>query len=876
MTHPDDSTLAEYVQGTLSAERLLSTEAHLSQCGSCRPLVAQLAHVLAPAEPPGPRKGLVVGRYVVLEPIGAGALGEVFSAYDTTLERTVALKWLFAGVSDDREALRARLIAEARALAQVQHPHVVAVYDVLAQADADVIVMELVTHARSFRSFVGARQPWRETVQSFLDAADGLAAAHERHVTHRDFKPDNVLVTESGRVVVVDFGLARQSALDTPDGPARASTISGTPAYLAPERWQGHLANDLSDQFSFCVSLYECLTGRLPFAATTLDARLAEIRQGPPPFTLDGGQRVIAALNRGLAFDAAARWPSMRALSDELEQALRSTRRRQAIFLGVALAVGTIAALVFGLQHRTSRCDGVEVPVTATWSSERRSAVIASLRATGHPAAAPLTDRIVTALDRSFVALAATRRRACMATAFEGESELSLAGRQTCIGRRLADLDALVRGFEHAEPKSLERAMLAIESLTPASECLSTQLTARDAMPGGPARDEVQRLIAKVAEVRAARLLGKTKDSIALAETMVPAIRTTGWKPLLSDALLEWGKGLQRTSKFDEARLRMLEALELAIAAHDDEQAFSATVDLAYLDGIDRKLPEAGAAWVRLSHAYAPTPSLSEALRVGNVEAVLLIRADKAGDAVAPLQALEARLVKEHLLESVNGARLLTNLSAALRESGKASESVELSRRSLEIMERVLSANHPDVAAGVNNLGSALSDLGRFDEAVPYFERSVELRETLFGKGHVSTATPLYNLGELAFRRGDGTRSLEMYRRSRLVAEAAEPDGDDAWDCKMGEGLALGLLGRHDESVKTLDEVLPQIEKRKLPAWNIAQARLGLATSLIALQRDVPRAKSLLTLVTALEGTRHEAQRTQAKAALASLKPPAE
>lgn len=246
------------------------------------------------------------------------------------------------------------------------------------------------------------------------------------------------------------------------------------------------------------------------------------------------------------------------------------------------------------------------------------------------------------------------------------------------------------------------------------------------------------------------------------------------------------------------------------------------------------------------------------------------MRSDKAADAASSLAELEQALLRASQLETVNGARLVSNLSAALRESGRPQEAIEAAQRSLALMQKVLSPSHPDVAAAQNNLGNALSEQRRFDEAKTALNASIEIRERLYGPDAPLLATPIYNLGELARRTGNGQAALDHYRRSRVIVEkAGGPDQDDVWDAKMGEGLALGLLARHAEAEALLEDVLPQLEKRKMPAWNIAEAKLGLAAALRALRRDEKRAVELLTSVKNLQGERHLEQRRTAEALLA-------
>ncbi len=869
MNHPDDAQLAELAEGTLKGETLEGVEGHVSQCETCRLMLAQLLKALVPeASSSGPHKGLVIGRYVVLEPIGAGALGEVFAAWDTTLQRTVALKWLYPSVREaDRPQQRERLILEARALAKVQHPNVVAVHDVEAQGSHDVIVMELVANAKSLRGTMSEGRPWKDVLPVFLDAARGLIAAHAASVIHRDFKPDNVLVDPSGRVRVADFGLARSGSHATAvDAASKRSTLSGTPAYLAAERWQGADATELSDQFSFCAALYECLGGKLPFDEKDPGRRIAQMKVGAAPLATVPSA-ISQVVVRGLAFEPEQRWPSMAALSAALSTA---SHRPERIRAGLALAAVVTLALgsaVLAIRQAAGRCDDVAMPIDAAWNTARKEKVSAAFLATNHPAAAELTPRVLAAADAVATSLSSLRRAACEATNRQGESEAALALRDGCLQRRVADFAALVTVFESADRKMVERAIGALEQLPSAKECLDVAaLAAIDPLPAS--RALVDAAAQKVSRVRALRLAGKTKDSAALAEEAVTEARAAAWRPLLAEALGEAGSTLERLQKGDEARAKYLESLNLAFASNDLPEAYSAAVGLAYLDGVNGTRLQAAEAWVAVANGLIEPAGLkgtASATRVGNAIGVIHVRNNRHAEAVKTFADLARQLEALGMKKTVAYARVLANANGALREIGKPDEALALSKESLQIMEAALSPNHPDVSTATNNIGSALADMKKYDEADPYFRRTVELRTKLFGADSPVLATPLYNLGELAFRRGDGETALTEYGRAReLIEKAQGPDADDVFDARMGEGLAMGLLAHHQQSLDVLDATLPELMKRKLPAWNIAQAQLGIARALKALNKDLPRAKELAKAVAALEGERHAEQRAEA------------
>jgi serine/threonine-protein kinase len=326
---PADNALAELALGVLTGEDRRTVEAHLDGCRPCRQLVAELAklsvlgaHPIAPTEPAqapsvaAPLPGMQIGRYTVIETIGSGGMGIVVAAHDPTLDRTVAIKWLKA---QPELTVRARLRKEARAMARLAHPNVVAVYEVGEWLDQDFVAMEYVEGEDVAHWLARDRRSWREVLDVFVAAGRGLEAAHAAGMVHRDIKPSNLLLGRDGRVRVTDFGLAHQVG----GGPATVghgaaavgATLTephaGTPAYMAPEQFLGHGIDHRTDQFALCVSLYEGLYGVRPFAA-------AGTANPAIPTTLR------AAVLRGLSTEPADRFGSVGALLDALQASASS------------------------------------------------------------------------------------------------------------------------------------------------------------------------------------------------------------------------------------------------------------------------------------------------------------------------------------------------------------------------------------------------------------------------------------------------------------------------------------------------------------------------------------------------------------------------
>ncbi|MDQ3336569.1 MAG: protein kinase [Myxococcota bacterium] len=292
-----------------------------------------------------------IGKYRVLGKLGEGGMGAVYAAEDPELDRRVAIK-LLHGTS---ETASARLVREARALAKLRHPNVVTIYEVGRDAGDAFVAMELVK-GMTLRDWLRAERSIEERLEVLVQAGRGLAAAHAEGLIHRDFKPENVMVGADGRVQVLDFGLAKSAVEDDDvvpssggsgsgslDSITRTGTVLGTPAYMAPEQFAAAATDARTDQFAYCVSLFEALHGFRPFGGATH----AELSQAVASGTLverqlssDVPPHVQAAIMRGLAVDAAARFPDMKALLAALHAPPRRRRWILAVLAAAAVLVG--------------------------------------------------------------------------------------------------------------------------------------------------------------------------------------------------------------------------------------------------------------------------------------------------------------------------------------------------------------------------------------------------------------------------------------------------------------------------------------------------------------------------------------------------------
>lgn len=320
-----------------------------------------------------------IHRYEVRKLIGSGAMGRVFEAYDPKLARPLAIKVLHPGYSDEAKA-RARIVREAQSLARLSHPNVIQVYDV---GDSEVgffIAMEWVW-GDTLRKVVKESKPeqWRTIMQHFLDAGEGLAAAHNANLVHRDFKPENVIVGHDCRVRVLDFGLARPSGPGSIPraeieaaqqslsgerkqmGLTQTGAMIGTPIYMAPELYMGGTADAKSDQFAYCVALFDALYRQRPFDGNNVESYAKAVVAGElcaPPANpeLRCPESLLAIIQKGLSVEPKERYATMADLLKALREAIalpvpaqRRRRRNFAVLLGACLLTAVVVSQVRGL-----------------------------------------------------------------------------------------------------------------------------------------------------------------------------------------------------------------------------------------------------------------------------------------------------------------------------------------------------------------------------------------------------------------------------------------------------------------------------------------------------------------------------------------------
>ena len=561
-----------------------------------------------------------LGRYHVLERIGAGGMSVVFAAYDPELDRKIAVKLLRPDYDRDSQV---RLLREAQALARLSHPNVVQIHDAGSVGQRVFLAMEFVAGLDLRAWLAAAPRSQHEVLRIFVAAGRGLAAAHAQGLVHRDFKPENVLVGADGRVCVADFGLVRAGVdLDEPPqrrAPGGALTLDmtttgttlGTPAYMSPEQHLGVTTDARSDQFSFCVALWEALCGQRPFLADSLAATAHAVVTGQlrgPPAHARVSRHLQELLRRGLQARPEQRFPDIPALLQQLTRDPARTRRR---WLAGAAATLLLLAGTWRIAERSAReadaCSGGALALAADWNPERRQALATALQGDPDPS---LRARVLAGLDARAAAWLAGQRDACLDQRRGEQSSAVFDARVRCLGRRRQALGRAVDIL--LTPGAAPDPLLLVARLPSVRACADPDAAGAEASAtDDPALAQAgAELDARLIAARTLHHAGDERRAHAAAEAVVTAARYGELRPLLAEALLLLADISTTVGDVPRARELLAEAAPHALATGRDAIAAEALARQLFLDGLlgEQAKAEATAPLARAIAERLPAP----------------------------------------------------------------------------------------------------------------------------------------------------------------------------------------------------------------------------------------------------------------------------
>ncbi len=844
---PDPSVLEAFGQGTLDPASRDALDVHLDRCSACASVVAQLTELFGSAsvEPDalahaGPdtidgaldrvdspaATGLLIGRYRLGRLLGAGGMGMVYEAVDPELARRVAIKLLHPGTGGDIETTRRRMLREARAMAQLAHPNVVAVHDVGRFGAQVFVAMELVEGTTLTRWLQAQVRSRRELLATFVQAGRGLEAAHAVGLVHRDFKPDNVLVGADGRVRVTDFGLARPT-LTWPDEAQASSVVAaraaglgatleghehstvhgavvGTPAYMAPEQWRGEPADARSDQFSFCVALYEACFGVRPFAGDGLYALAEQVLRGnmvPPPRAAPTWLR--AAIVRGLQPDPDARHPSMQVLLAALER----DRKRALRIVGVAAAMAaSVAATVAVLAWTTAvtspspallelptapqaesiatepavapeivaprsdpqlaACVSRSTDAEGRWNPQRRTKLDTHLRTMDDGDA--IAERSLLVLDRWAQRWTGLAARACAVE----PTFVHVDAQRRCLAEALPRFDALVQQVLDLATFSVDDSVAsAAYRLPDLSVCERPEWLAVAPAGPTPARvGEATILRGDLAMAEALTGLDQLSHAPDALEGVVERAKTLGHAPLLAEAQL--ALGLAQAEKYEtQAATVALEAAAMTAqgGVHDRVLARAGLLLVEQYGGVQLRLADADR-WQRL------------------------------------VATLESRLGDPWL-----AGALLTATGVSLDGRAEYRGALASFEAALPKLVEALGPGHPEVARVLLATAQTQLAFGQFDRADATVDRAIDLLAASIGGTDLRYAAALAGRARIALARGalaEAREAADKVVKLPSISQSLRHDFD--------RGAYLGVLGDVMAAQGSTAEALATYEQAKV------------------------------------------------------------
>ena len=845
-----------------------------------------------------PQIGPRLGRFTILDHLGTGTMGVVYTAYDDALDRKIAIKVLRHGGQE--AALRLR--REAQAMARVDHPNVVAVHEVGTEAGQVYVAMDFI---RGTTLATWQRQPgrtWSQILEAYVQAGRGLAAAHAAGLIHRDFKPSNAIIGDDGRVRVLDFGLVYAAEIDG-EGLDRSGSydrvavrlthdgdVVGTPAYMSSEQIRGLPLGPSTDQFSFCASLYEGLYGQLPFVGDSLGTLFASIARGRVQDTPRASRVpawVRAVVLRGLASTPEARYPSMDALLRALDPG--TVRRRRFVGAGVGLiGAAALAGFLAAKSQAASLCSGADAELATIWSSDQRARVERSLSAAGPAFATEVWPRVAADLDAYALAWKSIHRDACMAHQRGEQSDQMLDRRMACLGQRKAALGGATDVLAEGGAQVAIEALGVVHDLPAVARCADVVALSADVAPPDDAEvafkvAEAHQLLARADTLATA---GRVTAALELASRTITSATAIGYAPLTAEARL--------------VHARLLIGFDADVAG-DHDGALTRTILTALSSGLDEAAAEALA--LRLHHRGQRPGGAELALADADMARALLARVASQGRVLGLLennigvlqlsrgdlemarQAFETalRIREARPGEARDLAFTLVNL--ALVEPDARERETHL-RRALELFETTLGPAHPqtldvrlvagrhildpDAAAkllapgcdaqarfspeNLTQRARCLADLAHHREEAGSTREAMTLwaeADSLLQRAGIAGHIPLSRVDQLLIHAGAAAAGETVGPLQQELATFPVDDPLEWWrrrdraDLQLALGLQLRGLARDVEAQSTLAAAIADFEATQassrdvLGLQHLARARLELAS--LRLEAGLPR-----------------------------------
>jgi tetratricopeptide (TPR) repeat protein len=597
--------------------------------------------------------------------------------------------------------------------------------------------------------------------------------------------------------------------------------MMGTPAYMAPEQFLGTATDARTDQFAFCISLYEALYGERPFSGNTMFALTSNVVQGNVR-DAPGNSKVPAwvrkILLRGLRPHADERWPSMVDIIEALGKNPAVKRRKWAIAGAVAVAiVGAGLGVRASLMSKRSICSGGPAKLEGIWElratgedeTPRQAQIHKAFLATGKGYAADVYATVSRALTSYAQNWATRHKEACEATQIRREqSEEVMDLRMTCLTERLGGLRALTDVFVDANGDVVENAVSAANSLGSLDRCADVQLLRAVIRPPEDmgTREKVAELRDRLASEKASFDAGRWKEVRQGLSAIVSEARKLGYQPLVAESLLLMGTVAFSSHDTPAAEQVLKEAYLTADASRHDEVRAEAATGLVWVTGYMDRRPSEAQQW-----------------------------ADEA-------QAVLRRLGGHELLQ----AWLLNDLGVVKAQTGDNQSFLRLEQEAIALKQKALGLNHPDVGISEGNLANALQELGRSQEALGHIDRAVAILESGLGAGHPRVGIQLNNRGETLNSLGRHREARQSFERARIIWERELGSEDPNLGYALS-GIGISYLAEGDSSsaLVPLERALKIREASEKDPTKLGETRFALARALWESNRDRARARTL-------------------------------